>query len=195
MNQSRYAILGMLTIGPMTGYDIKNVTDRSLSFFWSESYGNIYPRLRQLEAEGLTRSRVEKRPGAPNARVHTLTPKGRASFEDWLVEPAGRDVIRSELLLKVFYGASTSVEQTVRHIESHRADEAAKIEVFYGIEKELVENAETSAHLPYWRLSLRRGRLLTEARIRWCDEALDILRGMAGAEEGDGRAPSDGNRR
>ena len=48
-----YVILGMLALGARTGYEIKNVVDRSTRFFWAASYGQIYPELRRLEAAGL----------------------------------------------------------------------------------------------------------------------------------------------
>jgi DNA-binding PadR family transcriptional regulator len=46
--KSKYAILGMLSIAPMSGYDIKKQVETSISNFWSESYGQIYPALRNL---------------------------------------------------------------------------------------------------------------------------------------------------
>ena len=46
-------ILGVLGLGPRTGYDIKKLTDVSTRFFWSASYGQIYPELKRLEAAGL----------------------------------------------------------------------------------------------------------------------------------------------
>jgi len=36
-------ILGMLKLGVGTGYDIKKVIDFSTRFFWTASYGQIYP--------------------------------------------------------------------------------------------------------------------------------------------------------
>ena len=46
-------VLGLLADGPRSGYDIKAIVDRSTRFFWAASYGQIYPELRRLEAEGL----------------------------------------------------------------------------------------------------------------------------------------------
>ena len=46
-------VLGLLSLGPRSGYDIKTVVDRSTRFFWAASYGQIYPELRRLEDEGL----------------------------------------------------------------------------------------------------------------------------------------------
>ena len=45
---SRYAVLGMLSMGLKTGYAMKKHVEGNLGHFWSESYGQIYPVLRQL---------------------------------------------------------------------------------------------------------------------------------------------------
>ena len=47
-SRSRYAVLGALTIAPMSGYDLRAFFDQSVRFFWNESYGQIYPELRRL---------------------------------------------------------------------------------------------------------------------------------------------------
>jgi len=53
VNKTRFAVLGLLSIRPMSGYDLKQVIESSTRNFWSESYGQIYPVLRELTAGGL----------------------------------------------------------------------------------------------------------------------------------------------
>jgi hypothetical protein len=57
---SRYAVLGMLSMGLKTGYAMKKHVERNLGHFWSESYGQIYPVLRQLVADGLATCKEER---------------------------------------------------------------------------------------------------------------------------------------
>jgi DNA-binding PadR family transcriptional regulator len=38
----------MLSLRPMSGYDIRKTVQESIRFFWSESYGQIYPALKRL---------------------------------------------------------------------------------------------------------------------------------------------------
>ena len=47
------ALLGLLSLGPMSGYDIRQLIPRSIGYFWNESYGQIYPGLKRLAAAGL----------------------------------------------------------------------------------------------------------------------------------------------
>ena len=54
---------------PLSGYDIKAIVDRSTRFFWAASYGQIYPELRRLEAEGLVEGEDAPNGGRPPARL------------------------------------------------------------------------------------------------------------------------------
>src|SRR3954447_15803679 len=47
-----WAVLGILALQPMSGYDIKNQVDGSIRHFWAASYGQIYPELKRLESAG-----------------------------------------------------------------------------------------------------------------------------------------------
>jgi PadR family transcriptional regulator, regulatory protein AphA len=75
-NRSKYAILGLLSWDPMSGYDIKTAVEQSISNFWNESCGQIYPMLKRLAAEGLAATSVEKQVGKPDRYVYALTEKG-----------------------------------------------------------------------------------------------------------------------
>jgi len=169
------AILAMLTVAPMSGYDMKRFSEQSLTHFWHESFGNLYPRLRRLEADGLVRSRQEARSQAPDATVYSLTEAGRDRFEAWLEEEAEPETVRNELLLKIFFGARGKLETCRRRIEAHRREQEALLARYGEIGTLADDEGEGRPEGPFWRISLRRGVLLTEARIRWCDECLEML--------------------
>src|SRR5262245_66602910 len=83
MNAVTPVLLGLLASGPRSGYGIKKVVDRSTRFFWAASYGQIYPELKRLEADGLIEG--EDRPnGGRSRRVYSLTPAGREALLEWM---------------------------------------------------------------------------------------------------------------
>jgi DNA-binding PadR family transcriptional regulator len=129
-------ILAFLAVEPSTGYDIKQVTDRSTRFFWGASYGQIYPELKRLETAGLVRSREEPRGEVPR-RVYRLTAKGRRVVDSWLAEPAEQYEIRDEGLLKLFFGELTEPERLVELIRRRRAWYEESAALFRGIGDEL----------------------------------------------------------
>src|SRR2546421_7814657 len=76
-------ILGMIALGKRTGYDIKQLVDKSTRHFWAASYGQIYPELRRLEDQGLVRGRPEPTGGRPRM-VYELTDAGQQALDAWL---------------------------------------------------------------------------------------------------------------
>ena len=57
-------------LGPESGYDVKAVVDRSVRFFWTASYGQIYPELRRLSDAGLVKGAAQPRAGAGAPSTH-----------------------------------------------------------------------------------------------------------------------------
>ena len=98
--KSKYAILGMLSIEPMSGYDIKKEVEKSISNFWTESYGQIYPVLSNLIAEKLVTKTVESEAGKPDRHVYSLTARGRKELRRWLLKGFAPKIQRDEFLLK-----------------------------------------------------------------------------------------------
>ena len=103
-------ILGLLAWQPRTGYEIKQVTDRSTRFFWGASYGQIYPELRRLEEAGLVGSREEPR-GTGAAPDLQPDEGGRGALDAWLEETDESYEVRDEGLLKLFFGDLMPAEQ------------------------------------------------------------------------------------
>src|SRR5687768_4234235 len=100
-SQTEMAVLGGLSIEPMTAYALREAIRDVLGHFWSESFGQIYPTLYALEEQGHVR-----RTGGARARSSTfvITASGRARLRALLAEPI-RDVPpRNGLLLRLFFG-------------------------------------------------------------------------------------------
>lgn len=177
-NRTRYTVLGTLTHGPRTGYDIKKFIEGSIANFWRESYGQIYPTLKNLAAEGLVTRESQEQEGKPDRYVYSLTDAGRSKLREWLVEPAEPQVPRIELLLKLFFGAEVSVEANVRHVERHRQHLEQRLAKCHEIEEYLKDVQRDAPGLPFWLMGLRQGILVNEALLAWCDEATATLQAL-----------------
>ena len=75
-SQTDVAVLGALSIEPMSGYRIRRAIADVFGHFWYESFGQIYPTLARLEAAGLV-TRARDRADERVVRV-SLTDAGRA---------------------------------------------------------------------------------------------------------------------
>ena len=175
VNTSRYAILGMLSLGPQSGYDIKKLVERSIAHFWNESFGQIYPILRRLETDGLAVRRSERQDGKPDRQVYSLTPKGLAELQQWLVLPARQEGFRSELLLKLFLGGRVPVEESIRQVQQFKARQAQLLRTYADVERRLRREHARHPDLPYWLMTLRYGHRRAAPLVRWSDETLRAL--------------------
>ena len=182
-NKSRYVVLGMLSLGPMSGYEIKKRIEGSTSNFWSERYGQLYPTLKQLVEDGLTVSQTEKQEGKPERYIYTLTEKGWASLRHWLTEPTEHPVQRNELLLKLFFGRQTSPSVHIEHVQKFRALQAHLLEKYIGIEAHLRACAD-DPDIPYALITLNYGQHECKALLAWCDETIATLHRLAETEQG-----------
>ncbi len=182
-NKSKYALLGLLSICPGSGYDIKKFMEQSTSNFWNESYGQIYPILKQLVEEGLATSRTEKQEGKPERYVYTLTDKGLEELRYWLTEPIEHTVERNELLLKLFFGRQNSVADNVELVQQFRTLQEQLLHKYQGIEGYLKANCADNPDLCYSLITVRYGILRCQALLSWCNETVDTLHTFAIANE------------
>lgn len=176
INRTQFTVLGILSLGPQSGYDIKKFIEEIIGHFWSESYGQIYPVLKQLEKDRWVQKTVEKQEGKPNRNVYSLTPKGEEELCDWLREPPQPQTIRNELLLKLFFGSCVDLEENRRHIQDYLKQQTQLMEIIEQGKSDIQQMRED--YRPFWMMTARLGEQVTQARIAWCKESLETLSRM-----------------
>ena len=78
------ALLSLLSVKPMTGYDLKKVMQESAYMHWSGNNNQIYKALLALQEEGLAVCETRLQEGAPSKKVYTVTQEGRGVLKSWL---------------------------------------------------------------------------------------------------------------
>jgi DNA-binding PadR family transcriptional regulator len=161
-------ILGLLSLAPRSGYDIKTVVDRSTRFFWAASYGQIYPELRRLEREGLIRGEDASN-GARGRRVYELTKAGREALRAWLLGPTTTVELRDESLLRLFFADNLPREQALGLLEGRKRGHEEYLEILRAIDARPGDDPE------FVDLVLRWGIAFNEWGAQWCQEQLERL--------------------
>lgn len=172
INKSRYAILGLLKIVPMSGYDIKKRIESMAGFFWKESYGQIYPILKRLYSEKLVSRTIEKQLGKPDRHVYELTKKGDEALIEWLLTPVEHHVGRHEILLKLLFGGSVSVEDNIRQVKHFKETHEKELEGIKMVNTQMKKVPRIDHRVPYWNMTIRFGELINEAIIKWSAESI-----------------------
>jgi len=116
-----YVVLGMVRLGARSGYEIKQLVENSIRFFWTISQAQIYPSLQLLEQAGFVTGRADPQGRRPR-RVFDITAAGEAALRDWL---AGTPVAghRSSATTQASCTASSAASRSP--VSRHRAATAA----------------------------------------------------------------------
>lgn len=136
-------ILGLLSQKSMTVYDIKIAMDKSISQFYSNSFGSINPAIKKLEqqllitcSEHVENSRLKK--------TYAITSKGRQIYKAWIAEPIKQGRIKDEVLIKIFFlGDIDKIEQ--KKVINAYLEELTTSKETLENQKEGIENMQLSS--------------------------------------------------
>ncbi len=154
-----YAILGMLSLRPMHGYEMLCfLGEAGLDTVCPVEQSTLYTYLRNVEARDLvtwTEARVGLR---PPRKTFELTDAGRQLTATWLRRPVERmREVRLEFLLKLFF-----LEALDR--DAMRTLLAEQIAVCEGY---LAQIPQDSLHTPFIKLVAQSKRSAAEATLNW----------------------------
>ncbi len=114
---TRTLCLGVLSLGEMSGYDIKKCLEVSFRHFFQASYGSIYPALAELAKKGHVRVRTIVQEGRPDKKVYSLTPAGLEALRTELAAAEPRHRVRSEFLVLMFFAHHLPPERLAEVLE------------------------------------------------------------------------------
>lgn len=170
-------ILGLLCHEELTGYEIKKRMDTTLKYFWSASYGSIYPALSDLVNRGLATKREEAE-NKRNKLIYTITDAGRNYLKEWLKLPVEKDELRYETLLKLFFGNELGAEQTLLHIKAFEEKIKKELPNLLGAEQVLKSCLNDDSTHKYYLLTVQFGIKTYHTYLEWCEEAKKFLMEM-----------------
>jgi DNA-binding PadR family transcriptional regulator len=172
-----FVILGLLSHESLTGYEIKKRIDTTCKFFWSASFGSIYPALNSLVKDGMV-TKLETTENGREKAIYTITDSGRDHLKRWLALPVIKDELRYETLLKVFFGGEINSTGTLAHILNFETKIENELPYLRSTVQRLERiKDEDKAHL-YFLLTAMFGKRVYEAYLEWCAEAKKLLEGI-----------------
>lgn len=172
-NKSFYALLGVLILGPATGYEIKQTIEKWLNHFWCESYGQIYPNLKRLVEGGLATVKTEVQVGKPNKNIYSITDSGRQVLTEWLMKPiTSLPPAKNEFLLKLFFGKNIPLEKNIEQVKQHKQRMLEISQFFDHLKMNAATHYEEEAETIYRSLTLNYGQAAVKGIIEWCDDCI-----------------------
>ena len=177
--KTQFVILGLLSEGPLTGYDIKKIIDLRFGFFWNESYGQIFPMLKQLSQDHLIELIPDVDMSSSSSKreknYYQITEQGRMTLLNWLEEPVETETVRFEILLKMYFSNEVDSEVMKKHINAFKLrylEKLAMLDLFSTELKPLVDLHNNHEEV----LSvINFGQKVYRAYVQWSDETLEQL--------------------
>jgi PadR family transcriptional regulator AphA len=175
-NRTGYVLLGLLQEEVLTGYEMKKIINERMSFFWQESYGQIYPKLKMLLQGGYIETVTDESNEFERKKIkYKITEKGREELEKWMIEKNEKNSTRSECLLKLYLSNDDNVEKMKVHLKSFYQENKKQLELFKVFEKQLTE--DINIHDNHRRILsvLSLGIKQQELYCEWSKELIDNM--------------------
>lgn len=96
-----YAILGILSWKPSTGYELKKIFEESSFMYWSGNNNQIYKALLQMQDEGLVTGEVIHQDSSPSKKVYRITEDGLDELKEWVLSSPESPEFKKTFLIQL----------------------------------------------------------------------------------------------
>jgi len=104
----KHAILGFLSLRPLSGYDLKKTFDQSVQHFWPANQSQIYRTLAEMERQQFVSVQVVEREDRLDLKRYHITDAGKAELQRWLATPLAPQDNREPFLIQIYFGGKLS---------------------------------------------------------------------------------------
>lgn len=181
----KHGLLGLISYGSMTGYDLDKAFRDSLSFFWQAQTSQIYRELNAMQQKGWLESQHVIQHEKPNKRVYSITTQGKNELQNWLTSASAlqADVtdamgVRSAFLMRVFFAGDMEPEQIALMFQAYRDKNNKIIDRFSAVSDSIAHYGmavNSEQHTKYWKIAALYGELFYKAGQEWAEKAIAIL--------------------
>lgn len=174
----KHGILGLLSYGPMTGYELMELFRESLNHFWIAQTSQIYRELGNLEKSGYAVSQRIHQSIRPDRIVYTITADGQAELNRWINEVSIDGERRRPMLMKVFFLGEGSAENARKHFEQLRDSSSAYLDLLRAAENSAADDGSPENRRMYWQMTRDYGKRLMQLNIDWANDCIRRLEEM-----------------
>lgn len=113
-----YLILGLLSLSPMTGYELQQFIKNNLALICSHSAGSVHTALSKLQKEGKVTVQ-EAAAGRRVKKIFAITDAGHAAFSAWVAQPMQAEKVKNMELARLFFGGLAKPEERLAAIRDY----------------------------------------------------------------------------
>lgn len=186
----QYAVLGILTYSPMSGYDLGKIFNKSVNYTWTASLSQIYRELAALEKKEYVSSNIQQQDDRPDKKMYCITEEGRLAFLGWLNDfpETFSSPKRDEFTLRIFFASKVDDDELIKQFERFIAERRNFNAAMEEGEKNFMEMARSfkqgaaaamQEHKRYWHFIVKRALMTNEVLITWAEECIRELKAEA----------------
>ncbi|MGH3665438.1 MAG: PadR family transcriptional regulator [Egibacteraceae bacterium] len=168
------AILGLLKERAMHGYELRKQLSQKLGFFWTVSFGSLYPTLKKLERRGVVEKFAPPDQASRRKQVYRITPDGETKFLELLTEGAHSTWEEDKFPLRLAFFRYLGPETRVRLLERRRTYLEDKLDEG----RRSLRRAKGGRTDTYTLSLMRHGMETTEHDIAWLDRLITAERAV-----------------
>lgn len=124
----RYALLALLRVGPLSGYDLKKQFSVSVGHVWHAPDSQIYPELKRMTDAGLLHPEDVPRGPKGTRTLYHVTEAGEEAYREWFSQESPYQRVRDPARLKSAYLESATVTEQKSFFEAHIAHWQGELE-------------------------------------------------------------------
>lgn len=164
-----YAILGLLSWKPLTGYDVKRVMQDSPFLYWSGNNNQIYKALTKLLEKGFVTNEIQYQESAPNKKIYSITESGLSELIRWVTseEPEIPEYKKNFLIQLSWAGRleSEKIDELLAKYEKTMTQQLAMRKEEKRREKNFPNRSEQERFV--WEMIYGNFVQMCEAELRW----------------------------
>lgn len=176
----KYAILGMLKIKPMSGYDIDKLLNESIKNFWNIRQSQIYNEFKKLENLKLITYKEVKSKNKQTKKIYEITQEGEKEFLNLF--NVDNNVtkycdIKFLALTRMFYGFTTDDRKNVEFLKKIRDVCYKKLEDLKNKKVNVIDKVERISddhekRVWYWTSVVNCGEYIYQSIIDWANDSI-----------------------
>ncbi|MGB2983371.1 MAG: PadR family transcriptional regulator [Candidatus Bipolaricaulia bacterium] len=174
-----HAILGFLSYGPFSGYDLKKVFDRSVRHFWPADQSQIYRTLTRLGRQRYVEVERIAQEDRPNRKVYHITDEGREELRRWVSETRSENAARKPFLVQSFFAGMLNDEEILGLFEARAQELRDRLETYEALAGDVAEGKGQEGpprEQFFWYLTLDNGIWNAQAELDWLEDAMKRIK-------------------
>ncbi|MDX1259987.1 PadR family transcriptional regulator [Exiguobacterium sp. K1] len=169
----RFALLGLLTQGEATGYDLSTTFKKQMTHFWTAHHTQIYRELLKMEEDRLVTSVYIVQEDLPDKKVYSITEEGQTALVAWLRAPSEfKPKMKDENLMRVSLLHLLPPDEAILYLEESKRHHQFAVDMMKIWRKDHLENGATLGET----LTSEYGLRMMLNYLDWCDWAMEEIK-------------------